>query len=125
LHHQSSHEAERPSDLDADARAIPTSDVFRALIEEELRSGRLTPSRRRRIVRYATAMGLSATEAGELITECQRQALEDADPTTRRHALRLVYPDPPLLPAGLKLALVVIVAIALDMLLVAALFGSG
>jgi len=101
--------------------SINTADVFRALIEEELRSGRLTIARRRRIVRYAMAMGLSATDAGELIAECQSQALEESDKTTRSHALRLVYPSPPLVPAGVKLALAAIVAIALDILLVAVL----
>ncbi|MCC7292856.1 MAG: hypothetical protein IT449_12415 [Phycisphaerales bacterium] len=45
-------------------------EVFRAMIEWEAISGSLTPSRRRRLVRYAAQLGLSATQAGELIRAC-------------------------------------------------------
>ena len=44
--------------------------IFRELILEELRAGRLTPIRRSRIVRYASQIGLTAIEAGRLIAEC-------------------------------------------------------
>ena len=108
---------------DEEAPPIKTEDVFRSLIEEELRNGRLSPWRRRRIVRYAAAMGLKATEAGALIAECRSAALSDPDPSIRQHAMRLIYPDPPLVPAGVKLALAVAVAIALDLLLVAVLWN--
>lgn len=105
------------------APPVRTEDVFRSLIEEELRTGRLSASRRRRIVRYAAAMGLDAAAAGELITQCRDEALKDSDPRVRQHAMRLIYPDPPLIPAGLKLALAAGIAIALDVLLVAVLWG--
>jgi len=108
---------------EGEAPPIKTEDVFRSLIADELRNGRLSAARRRRIVRYAAAMGLNATEAGEVISECRIVALSDPDPHIRRHAMRLVHPDPPLIPAGLKLALAVIVAVALDALLVAV-FGD-
>jgi len=114
--------SEQPTSIDNDAPGPPsicTADVFRALIEDELRNGRLTPTRRRRIVRYAMAMGLTATQAGDLIAECRHKGLEHADPQIRQHALRLVYPDPPMIPAGIKLAFAAIVAILLDLVLVA------
>ena len=64
--------------------------VFRQLIEDEIRSGRLTKSRRRRIVRYAAQLRLSAVEAGQLIEACRQRVLEDSQPQQQPHALRLV-----------------------------------
>jgi len=75
--------------------AMPdSSTIFRELIVTELRSGRLTPSRRARIVRYASQIGLSAVEAGRLIAECQDEALEHSDETIRGFALRLASSPP-------------------------------
>ena len=71
---------------------IDTKDVFRALIEDELRAGRLNARHRARIVRYAAQMGLTAVEAGRLITECQ--AVAQAAPESPAPALRFV-PVPP------------------------------
>jgi hypothetical protein len=53
--------------------------IFREMIAAELRAGRLTPLRRARIVRYASQLGLSAVEAGRLITECHQKALDFSD----------------------------------------------
>ena len=69
-----------------------TRTIFRELIAAELRAGRLTPSRRARIVRYASQIGLSAVEAGRLITECHDEALEHSDETIRGFALRIANP---------------------------------
>ena len=97
---------------------IDTRDIFRELIATELRHGRLTQARRRRIVRYAAQMGLSAVEAGRLITACRAEAMQSGDPAEKYHALRLVEPAPERIPMGLKLALVVALAILLDLVVV-------
>lgn len=68
-------------------------EVFRRMIEEEIRQGRLTPAGRRRIVRYGAQLRLSAVEVGRLVSECRAEILRSEDATARRHALRLV--DPP------------------------------
>lgn len=56
---------------------IDTASIFREMIAREVRDGTLTPWRRRRIVRYAAGLRLSAREAGRLIEECRRTV----DPT--------------------------------------------
>lgn len=53
------------------ARSLNTRDIFHQMIVDEIRTGRLTAWRRRKIIRYATAMGLTAVEAGEMITSCR------------------------------------------------------
>ncbi len=68
--------------------------IFRELIAVELRAGRLTPSRRARIVRYASQIGLSAVQAGRFITECRDDALDHSDESIRGFALRLADPPP-------------------------------
>ncbi len=98
--------------------SINTHDVFRQLITDELRSGRLTPARRRRIVRYAAQLGLSAVQAGRLVNACRKEALQSRDPIERYCALRLVEPTPTTIPTPLKIALVVTAAIVLDLLFV-------
>ncbi len=95
-------------------RRIDTKDIFRELIAQEVRSGRLTPSRRRRIVRYASHLQLSAVETGRLIAECREEALESEDPEVVYHALRLVEPPPAAtMPLFVKLSVVMTVAIVL------------
>lgn len=97
---------------------IALDDVFRRMIAIELQNGRLTRARRRRIVRYAARMGLTAVEAGRLIAECREEALHSDDPGERQHALRLVEPEPPRIPVALTLGVVVALAILLDLLVV-------
>lgn len=75
------------------ATRISTREVFERMIEHELRSGRLTRGRRRRIVRYAARLGMSAVEAGRFLETCRANALTSADPAERSFALRLA--DPP------------------------------
>ena len=96
---------------------IEMRDVFHQMIADELRNGRLTQERRKRIIRYAAQLGLSAVEAGRLITTCKEQVLESTDSVDRRHVLKLVEPEPERIPAAYKLALVVALAIAVDLLL--------
>lgn len=106
-----------PEDPPAFVSKIEMRDVFHQMIADELRNGRLTQERRKRIIRYAAQLGLSAVEAGRLITTCREQVLESADTAGRRHALKLVEPEPERVPAAFKLALVVALAIVVDLLL--------
>ena len=97
---------------------IDTEEVFMQLIADELRRGRLTPARRRRIVQYAAGLGLSARQAGRLVEACRNRALCGDDATERFHALRLVEPPEDRIPMRVKVALLVFGAILLDALLV-------
>jgi len=101
--------------------SIGTRDIFRKLIADELRCGRLTRSQRQRIVQYGTGMGLSAVQMGRLITECREEVLQSRDETERYHALRLIEPPPPLIPTHVKIWLVLAAAIVIDIALVLAL----
>lgn len=110
--------SKRKHDIPAFVPSIGRDDVFRKLIADEIRNGRLSPSRRRRIVRYAAQLELSAVQAGELITACREKALQSNDPAERFHALRLVEPPTPRVPTSVKIAVVVGLAILLDLLVV-------
>ena len=46
--------------------------VFRTMAIHQLRQGRLSAGRRRRIVQYATILGFNAVQAGRLLQEAQR-----------------------------------------------------
>ena len=76
------------------ARTISHREIFREMIAEEVRRGRLDRARRQRIIRYAAQLGLSAVEAGAMIQECRAEALQSDDPAVRTYALRLVEPPP-------------------------------
>jgi len=71
-----------------------TKTVFRELIVSELRAGRLTRSGRARIVRYSSRIGLTAVEAGQLISQCAKEALDDVDPEVKQLAFQLTTPPP-------------------------------
>jgi len=101
-------------DLPPFVPSMDMQDVFRQLIADEIRNGRLTAAQRRRIIGYAAQLGLSAVQAGQLVSECREDAMRSADPVERRHALRLVEPPPPIVPTRVKIALVVGAAIVLD-----------
>jgi hypothetical protein len=92
--------------------------IFRELIARELRCGRLTAAQRARIVRYASQMGLSAVETGELIAECRAEALRCGDAQVRGFALRLVEPATPRIPTHVKIAAAVLIALIIDVLVV-------
>ena len=98
--------------------SIDTRDIFRQMIALEVRNGRLTPARRRRIVRYAAQMGLSAVEAGQLITASRKEVLESDDPTERYHALRLVEPAEERIPVAVILSIVLALAILADLIFI-------
>ena len=98
-------------------RRIDAGEIFRELIAQEVRSGRLTPARRRRIVRYAELFDLSGVETGRLIAECRAEALESDDPQEIYHALRLVEPPTAEMPLALKVAIVAAGAIVANLLL--------
>ncbi len=117
--------------------SIDMQQVFRQLIIDEIRSGRpaeagsLTPAQRRRIVRYAAGLGLSAVQAGRLITSCHNEAGELAGPVSKMaspgsanrstkeptYTLHLVEPAPPRIPTVWKIALVVTCALVADWLI--------
>ena len=98
-------------------RRIDTKEIFRELIAQEVRSGRLSPSRRRRIVRYAAQLRLSAVETGRMIAECRDEALESEDPEEIYHTLRLVEPPPATMPWPLKIAIALAGAVVVNFLL--------
>ncbi len=97
----------------AGVQYVNTREVFRKLIAQELRSGRLTPARRRRLVRYAEEFRLSPVETERLIAECRAEALESDDPEVICHALRVIEPSPQAMPLIVKLIIALIVAIVL------------
>ena len=99
------------------APAIDNREIFRELIKDELRNGRLSAAGRRRIVRYAANLRMSAVEAGQLIARCREEALKSHDPVERFHALRLVQPEPSRAPIALKISIVVALAILADLLI--------
>lgn len=68
--------------------------IFRKLIYDEIRNGRLNRERRARVVRYACGMGLSARQAGELVRQCAERVAAEHDGRTRSIALHLVEEAP-------------------------------
>lgn len=107
-----------PDDIPPFTPTIDTDDIFRMLIADELRHGRLNGAQRRRIIRYAARLGLSAVQIGRLVEECREDALLSSDPVERRHALRLVRAEAPLISTHTKIALVVGAAIMFDWIVV-------
>ena len=92
--------------------------IFRQLIEDEIRSGRLTKARRKRIVGYAAQLRISAVHAGQLIESCRQKVLESNDATQQSHALRLVPSQPSLIPHVTLIWVVIVGALILDALVV-------
>ncbi|MEK6675291.1 MAG: hypothetical protein AABZ47_06500 [Planctomycetota bacterium] len=77
--------------------------IFRTLLIQEIREGRLTPSRRKRIIRYAAKLDLSAVEVGEWIAEYQEATLGSSStdqPTLRLVTTDATQPDNRLRPLG-------------------------
>ncbi len=96
---------------------IDVEDVFRRLIEDELRQGRLTRARRKKIIQYAVQLRMSAVQTGRLIEKCRTRALESNDPEVRHYAFRLTEPAPSRVSPALKISLVIALAILFDLLL--------
>lgn len=105
-------------DLPPFVPSIDTTQVFRQLIVDEIRNGRLTPVRRRRVVRYAAGLGLSAVQAGRLLAKCREEVLNSGNPSERRHALRLADPATPpfLTPARIVLIAACLLLVTLVLL---------
>ncbi|MGD2109630.1 MAG: hypothetical protein PVI86_09585 [Phycisphaerae bacterium] len=121
MHERPSENREGPrTDIPVYVPSIDTDDIFRRLIADELRSGRLTRAQRKRIVSYGTSMGLTAVQMGRLIETCRTEALESDDETERYHALRLADPASPVIPTHVKIWALVAAAIALDIVLILA-----
>jgi|GEM_PF-3334066 len=108
----------QPSDHDDRPAFVPRiemRDVYYELIASELRNGRLTRARRKRIIQYAAHLGLNAVEAGRMITACREMVLQSDDPVERDFALKLVEPEPERVPIAFKIAIVVALALVFDL----------
>jgi len=101
---------------------LDTEQIYREMIAEELRTGRLTPARQTGIVRFGSHLGLSVLEASKLVAECRDRALQSSDPTERNYALRLLQPSRIWIPSGWKIAGVIAAAIVFDIIIVKWLF---
>lgn len=86
------------------APAIDPRDIFRQLILDEIRSGRMTPRRRRQIVRYARDMGVPNRIIDRFMVECRNQLLRSPDPDERRHADEAAHIEGDWLPEVLRVA---------------------
>lgn len=75
------------------AQSLDTKTVFREMIVHEIKNGRLSSWRRKRIVRYAAKMGLSAVEAGKLLAECRDQAMSELQAGRKTPQLRVRAPE--------------------------------
>ena len=99
------------------APTISLRDVLREMILDEVRSGELTKSRRRRIVRYSASMGLNAVQAGRLIEECRAEAFEGQVPEAPCRQLRLVPAPEPGANESMRLWVAVALAILADIVI--------
>ena len=76
--------------LHAFTPSVDREAIFRQLIDQELRHGRLNKATRARIVGYACGMGVSATRAGELVRECATEMSRQRHAPEREFALRIL-----------------------------------
>lgn len=98
---------------------LDTQSIFREMVAQELRAGRLSRAGRRRVVQYAAQLGLSAVQAGKLIGECRDAALRSDNPHERRHALRLARETAPPKRMPIKAALAIAGIMIVELLLIA------
>lgn len=101
---------------DRPAARLDTKQVYEQMIECELRTKRLSPARRKRIVRYAAGLGLSAVEAGKLVNKCQARLAREKGLADHRPQLRLVNTPPPRVSAIWKIGAVVLLAVVVDLM---------
>lgn len=95
--------------------------IYEQMIDQEVRTGRLSPSRRKRIVRYAAGLGLSAVEAGKLVDACQariarEQGRPEPPPQLRVADASPADDEPARIAAIWKIGAVVLLAVVLDLL---------
>ncbi|MBI4716490.1 MAG: hypothetical protein HY763_01680 [Planctomycetes bacterium] len=82
--------------------SMDVREIFRTMLAAELRTGRLTPARRRNIIRYGAQLNMSAVDVGRMIDDCRQAALQSEDPVERYHALNLAEPADARLPLLVK-----------------------
>ncbi|MHC4235072.1 MAG: hypothetical protein ACYSUQ_08135 [Planctomycetota bacterium] len=109
---------------DGAARRRPMSryeihNTFRELVRWELNNGRLSAWRRRKLVRYAGSLRISAVDAGELIQEVIRaqpgiEETHDEEPVR----LRLAPAAKPTWPTWAKFAAVVTAVVLIQFILI-------
>lgn len=97
---------------------IDNETIFRELIKAELRNGRLSPWRRRRIVRYAAHLNMSAVEVGRWITQAKKELLVSGEPSQRQQTLRYVEACEEQPRRKVNIALVVAIVLLVDLCVV-------
>ncbi|MHC5109494.1 MAG: hypothetical protein ACYTHJ_06410 [Planctomycetota bacterium] len=107
-----------------DNASLSTEAIFRQLIEDEIRNGRLSRSRRKRIVRYAAQLRLSAVDAGKMIEECRQRLAEareqspaDSDETPPLTFVPVEKSEPTIPATVWKIWLIIVAAIIFDLLM--------
>lgn len=95
---------------------LDTNEIFRTLIADEVRTGQLSPSRRRRIIQYASHLGLTAVQVGEMIESCRREAPAGDDLRERAHPFRFIPAAQSRIPTPIKIAMVVGAALLVDLI---------
>ncbi len=98
--------------------SIPVEDIFEQMFALELRDGKLTPKRRKRLVQYAAQMGLSARQAGALLERSCQQAIDDGAEPAYGHAMRIAHPPEPRIPEPVRITLIVAISLVVDALLI-------
>lgn len=67
--------------------------VFGEVVVLELRNGRLSTLRRKRLVQYAATLDISATLAGRLIEQARKRVAESRDESSTAASLRCAQSD--------------------------------
>jgi hypothetical protein len=98
-------------------RSITAQEIFEQLLADEIRAGRLCAAGRRRVMAYGAQLGLSPAQVARMIERSRDAVLTDDDPAIRHHALELIEPPPQRVPVAYKIALVIALAIAVDVLI--------
>ena len=68
-----SHSAGGPDWCHAPTYKIGCESIFRRMIENEMRAGRMSKGRRRKLIQFGSHLGLSPVEVGELIARCRME----------------------------------------------------
>lgn len=89
--------------------------IFQKLLWDELRAGRLTKRRRRRILQYAAQLGFSAREIGDLLDHTKQHAEVNGDRKIQRRALELIDPPEPRVPIAWMLSMIIALVLLADL----------
>jgi len=87
---QSNHPELDFNEASVKSQTLSNKAIFRHLIGEEIRNGRLSAHRRKRIVQYASHLGISAVEMGQMIEQCSQGFYLDAVQQNTQTDIRLV-----------------------------------